>query len=105
MYTWEKFYRASKGLKQTKLNPRKALEYAYTSHLIMLREDDFPEELVEDFRKIENAVNLPPEVTPIGKHSGCSRAISGLSEEEVQETISLIHEVYDRLESIKGNNA
>ncbi len=105
MYAWEKFCLASKSLKESKSNIRQALEYAYTSNIIRLRDDDLPEELVEDFLKIKNAVTLPEEVPPIGKHSGCSHAISSLSDQEIRETISLIHSVYNRLEIINSKNA
>ena len=105
MYAWEKFYLASKSLKRFKSNIRQALESAYTNNIIRLRDDDLPEELVEDFRKIKNTVTLPAGVAPIGVHSGCSHAISNLSDQEIEETISLIHSVYDRLEIIHSKNA
>jgi hypothetical protein len=104
MYAWEKFYLASKTLKQSKSNTRQALENAYTNNIIRLRDDDLPEELVEDFRKIKNAVTLPEGMPPIGRQSGCSHAISSLSDQEIGETISLIHSVYDRLEIINSKN-
>ena len=105
MYAWEKFYLASKVLNESKSNTRQALENAYTHNLVRLRDDDLPEDLVNDFRKIINAVTLPAQVAPIGGHSGCSHAISNLSDQEIGETISLIHSVYDRLEIINSKNA
>ena len=105
MYAWEKFYLASKGLKESKSNIRQALEYAYTHNILLLRDDDLPEELVEDFRKIRSTVTLPAGVAPIGGHSGCSHAISNLTDQEIGDTISLIHSVYDRLENINSKNA
>lgn len=73
MYAWEKFYLASTTLKKSKSNIRQALENAYTNNIIRLRDDDLPEELVEDFRKIKNTVTLPEGMPPIRRQSGSER--------------------------------
>ena len=105
MYGWEKYHLASRGLNNTSADSRQALQYAYIYHILHVQEQDLPEELHQKHNEIVSAVTFPEGVEPIGGHSGCSHAISNLSDEQVLETIEKIHDVYRALEASREANA
>lgn len=98
MYAWEKYHLASTSIINAGTQPREALHDAFVFHILHVRDHDLPVELHTKHNEIVSAVTLPQGVEPIGGHSGCSYAISILTDKQVEETIEKIHQVYQALE-------
>jgi hypothetical protein len=86
-YAYEKFYLAVIGMAQSKKKMRERLEEAYVYHIIHVREEDIPSELLQEFCILKKMISSRP---PRGTWEGSIRATTQqMSPRELSEAARL----------------
>lgn len=86
-YTWEKLYVAVSTLAAGQRSIQERLEDAYISALIRLKADDLPDDLQDDFRKLQDELTNVEPVGNEGSVAVSTRAMNGDRASEIAEQI------------------
>lgn len=93
-YAWEKFHTAVIGLASSRQSLQMRLADAYRFHLLHIEDEDLPQEITEDFKRLAQALRARKAKGDEGDAVASSMA---LSEGQAGDLIELIVSMYDRV--------
>ena len=96
-YLWEKFMLAVTGMAKSSSSIQQRIAYAYLDHMLGLIPRHFPDDLWQEFDRIERKLTSE---TPVGNEGAVQATVSSMSEEMAsdiaKEIVNLFGEIDNR---------
>lgn len=93
-YVWEKLYTAVHGLVTSEKSLQERLIDAYIYSVMRLNEDDFPENLKEEYRQFHDDIT---KVASVGDEGTVRATVNAMGNSEASRMIEKILSMYDRI--------